>query len=79
MCITYRSKANTNKMMGMKHETMGNHSRRGNYLLNNTYYKPRARKHFGYYIIGLGNKGYRVGGAKEILNQALMIPRVRRG
>ena len=48
-------------------------------MLNITYYKLWARKHFGYYIIGLGNKGYGVGGAEEILNQALMIPRVHRG
>ena len=35
---------------------------------NITYYKLWARKHFGYYIIGLGNKGYEVSSAKEILN-----------
>ena len=46
---------------------------------NITYYKLRARKHFGYYIIGLGNKGYGVGDTEEILNQALMIPRVCHG
>ena len=63
----------------MKYEAKENHSRRRNCLINITYYKLRARKHFGYYIIGLGNKGYGVGGAEEILNQALMIPRVRRG
>ena len=63
----------------MKYETKENHSRRGNCLLNITYYKLWAEKHFGYYIIGLRNKGYGVGGAEEILNQALMIPRVRRG
>ena len=62
----------------MKYETKQNHSRRGNCLLNITYYKLRAKKHFAYYIIGQGVEGYRVGGAKEILNQALMIPRVRR-
>ena len=48
-------------------------------MLNITYYKLRAGKHFGYYIISLGNKGYGVGGAEEILNQALIIPRVRHG
>ena len=47
-------------------------------MLNITYYKLRAKKHFAYYIIGQGVEGYRVGGAKEILNQELMIPRVRR-
>ena len=62
----------------MKYEAKKNHSRRGNYLLNIIYYKPRAEKHFGYYIINLGNKGYGVSSAEEILNQALMIPRVRR-
>ena len=41
-----------------------------------TYYKLKARKHFVHYVIGLGSKGYRVGGVKEILDQALMIPRV---
>ena len=44
-----------------------------------TYYKLRARKHFGYYIIGLGDKGYGVSSTEEILNQAFIIPRVRRG
>ena len=42
-----------------------------------TYYKLRAGKHFAYYIIGQGVEGYRVGGAHEVLNQALMLPRVR--
>jgi len=46
---------------------------------NITYYKLRAEKHFGYYIIGLGDKGYGVSSTKEILNQAFIIPRVRRG
>ena len=43
-------------------------------MLNITYYKLRAGKHLGYYIISLGNKGYGVGGAEEMLNQTLMIP-----
>ena len=76
MCIAYRSEANTNKMMGMKRETMGNHSRRGSYLLNITYYKLRARKHFAYYIVGQGIESYRVGGVHKIFNQALMLPGV---
>ena len=45
---------------------------------NITYYKLRTRKHFGYYIIGLGDKGHRVSNTEEILNQAFVIPRVRR-
>ena len=63
----------------MKYEAKENHSRWRNCLLNITYYKLWAKKHFGYYIIDLGNRGYGVGSAGEILNQALMIPRVRRG
>ena len=63
----------------MKYEAKENHSRWRNSLLNITYYKLRAGKHFGYYIIGLGNKDYGVGSAGEILDQALMIPRVRHG
>ena len=47
-------------------------------MINTTYYKLWAEKHFSYYIIGQGVKGYRVGGAKEILDQAFMIPRVHR-
>ena len=46
---------------------------------NITYYKLWARKHFGYYIIGLGGQGYRVGGVEEILDQALIISRVSDG
>ena len=64
-------------MMGTKNKTMGNHSWRGSYLLNITYYKLRARKHFAYYIVGQGIESYRVGGAHKILNQALVLPRVR--
>ena len=77
MCIAYRSKANTNEVIGMKHETKGNHSRRGSCLQNITYYKLRAGKHFAYYIIGLGIESHRVGDAQKILNQVLMLPRVR--
>ena len=44
-----------------------------------TYYKLQARKHLVYYVIGLGKEGYRVVDVKEILDQALMIPRVCRG
>ena len=40
------------------------------------YYKLKARKHFVHYVIGLGSKGYRVGGIEEIPNQALKILRV---
>ena len=59
----------------MKYETKGNHSRQGSCLLNITYYKLRVGKHFAYYIIGQGVEGYRVGDAREILNQTLMHPR----
>ena len=45
---------------------------------NTTYYRLRAVKHFGYYIIGLGDKGYRVGSTEEIFNQVFVVPRARR-
>ena len=54
-----------------------NHLRRGNCLLNITYYKLRVGKHLAYYIIGQGVEGYIVSGAKQVLDQVLMIPRVR--
>ena len=60
----------------MKYETKENHSRRGSCLLNITYYKLRVRKHFAYYIIDQGVEGYRVSGARKILNQTLMLPKV---
>ena len=41
-----------------------------------SYYKLKAREHFIHYVFGLGSKGYGVGGIEEILDQALMIPRV---
>ena len=41
---------------------------------NITYYKLQAEKHFVYYVIGLGSKGYRVGSIEEIFDQVLMIP-----
>ena len=43
-----------------------------------TYYKLRAGKYYGYYIIVLGDKGYRVSSTEEVLNQAFIIPRVCR-
>ena len=47
-------------------------------MLNTTYYKLWAGKHFAYYVIGQGVEGHGVGGTKEILSQMLMIPRVHR-
>ena len=41
-----------------------------------TYYKLQIRKHFVYYIIGLGSQSYRIGDVEEILNQSLVIPGV---
>jgi len=46
---------------------------------NITYYKLRAEKHLGYYIIDPGDENYRVGGVGEILDQALIISRVSGG
>ena len=47
-------------------------------MLNTTYYKLWAERHFAYYIIGQGVEDHGVGGAMKILSQTLMIPRVHR-
>ena len=71
MCIACRSKANTSKVMDeVKSLEMKE------LFVDITYYKPQIRKHFVYYVIGLGGQSYRVGGVKEILDQSLVIPRV---
>ena len=54
-----------------------NHSKRRSCVLNATNYKLRAGKHLAYYVMGQGIEDYRVGGAHEVLDQALMLPRVR--
>jgi len=41
-----------------------------------SYYKLKAREHFIHYVLGLGSEGYGVGSVEEVLNQALVIPRV---
>ena len=41
-----------------------------------SYYKLKDKEHFVHYILGLGSKGYRVGGVEEVLDQALMVLRV---
>ena len=74
-CIDYADKV-MRVMWGIKQRR--NHSRRRNCLLNTTYYKLWAERHFAYYIIGQSVEGHGVGGAKEILSQTLMIPRVHR-
>ena len=81
MCIARRSKANTDKVMLVVCSTRqkGKSLNKEKLFANITYYKLQAEKHFGYYIIGLGDKGYGVSSAEEFLNQALIIPRVRRG
>ena len=63
----------------MKYETKENSLKTERLFANITYYKLRTEKHFSYYIIGLGDKGYGVSSTEEILNQAFIIPRVRRG
>ena len=62
----------------MKYETKEKSLKTEKLFANITDYKLWVGKHFAYYITDLGVESYRVGGAKEILNQALMIPRVRR-
>ena len=78
MCIAYGSKANTNKVMHIVWSTKQKEKslKTEKLFANITYYKLQARKHFVYYIIDLGSKGYRVGGIEEILDQVLMILRV---
>ena len=73
MCVARRSKANTDKVM---HEVKGKSLETMELFADITYYKLQTRKHFVYYIIGLGDQGYRVGGVKEILDQSLRIPGV---
>ena len=48
----------------MKYETKGKSLKREKLFANITYYKLWARKHFGYYVIALGNKDYGVSSAK---------------
>jgi len=47
-------------------------------LLNATYYKLWAGKHFAYYVIGQGVEGHGAGSTMETLSQALMILGVHR-
>ena len=63
----------------MKYETKEKSLKTEKLFANITYYKLLAEKHFGYYIIGLGDKGYGVSSTEEVLNQAFIIPRVRHG
>ena len=80
MHIAHRSKSKHGQgdAYGIKYETKGKSLDMEKLFANITYYKLWAGKHFGYYIIGLGDKGYGVSSTKEILNQAFIIPRVRR-
>ena len=73
MCISHRSEANTDKVM---HEIKGKSLETRELFAKITYYKLQTRKHFVYYIVGLGGQGYRVGGIEEIRDQALIILRV---
>jgi len=41
-----------------------------------SYYKLKAGEHFIHYVLGLGSEGYGVGSVEEVLNHALVIPRV---
>ena len=50
--------------------------RQENYMLNIAYYKLWAEENLAYYIIGQGIKSNRIGGTHEILDQALLLPRV---
>ena len=50
--------------------------RQENYLLNIAYYKLQAKENLAYYVIVQGITSYRIGGTHEILDQALLLPRV---
>ena len=63
----------------MKYETKEKSLKTEELFANITYYKLRVGKHFGHYIIALGDKGYGVSSTEEIHNQAFTIPRVRHG
>ena len=63
----------------MKYDTKEKSLKTEKLFANITYYKLWIGKHFGYYIISLGDKGYGVSRTEEILNQAFIIPRVRHG
>ena len=63
----------------MKYETKEKPLKTKRLFASVTYYKLKAKEHFVHYVISLGSKGYRVGGAEEILDQPLMIPRVCHG
>jgi len=76
MCIARRSEANMDKVM---HEVKGKSLEMRELFADITYYKLQTKKHFVYYIIGLGGQGYRVGGVEEIHDQALIISRVSSG
>ena len=69
MRIIHGGKATINKVMHIV-------PRQEKYLLNVAYYKLWAEENLAYYIIGQGIKSYRIGGTHEILNQALLLPRV---
>ena len=56
MCIAQRSEANTDKVM---HEIKGKSLETRELFVEITYYKLQTRKHFVYYIVGLGGQGYR--------------------
>ena len=81
MCVAHRSKANMNKVMHVAWNTKQKKKsfKTEELFANITYYKLQVEKHFGYYIIGLGDKGYRVGNIGEIHDQALIISRVSGG
>ena len=81
MCVAHRSKANMNIGMHVAWSTKQEKKslKTEKLFADITYYKLRAGKHFGYYIIGLGDECNGVGRTEEILNQAFIIPRVHRG
>jgi len=73
ICVAYGTRTNTDWNMEYKCKKS---MKTKKLFANFSYYKLKAGEHFIHYVLGLGREGYRVGGVKEILDQALMIPRV---
>ena len=73
ICIAYRARTNTNGYMEYEYKKP---LKMKKLFASFSYYKLRAREHFVHYVFGLGSNGYGVGGAEEVLDQALMVLRV---
>ena len=73
ICIAYRARTNIDWCIEYEYKKP---IKTKKLFASGSYYKLKAREHIVHYVIGLGSKGYGVGGIEEILNHSLMIPRV---